>query len=89
MLYYLPWALLIVASVWVSVAGFLWAFRNGQFSEQDRARYLPLRDEPLPVAAKNPAKFTREVYALFGILLAGGVILLAVLFIGLAPAGGG
>ena len=43
--YYLPWVLLIVVSLWVSLAGFFWALRHGQFSEQERARYLPLRDE--------------------------------------------
>jgi cbb3-type cytochrome oxidase maturation protein len=74
MFYYLPWVLLIVASVWVSLAGFLWAFKSGQFSDQDRARYLPLRGEVLPSPVKDPAKISREVYVL--IVLAGAVVLL-------------
>jgi cbb3-type cytochrome oxidase maturation protein len=82
MFYYLPWVLLIVASLWVSLAGFLWAFKSGQFSDQDRARYLPLRGEVLPSPVKDPAKFSREVYVLLA--LAGAVVfLLATVLIGI------
>ncbi len=89
MLYYLPWVLLIVASVWVSLAGFLWAFKNGQFSDQDRARYLPLRGEVLSAPVKDPAKISREVYVLLA--LAGAVVLLlAAVLVGILayPKGG-
>ncbi len=89
MFYYLPWVLLIVASVWVSLAGFLWAFKSGQFSDQDRARYLPLRGEVLSAPVKDPAKISKEVYVLLA--LAGAVILLlAIVLIGILayPRGG-
>ena len=38
-----------------SIAGFfLWAIRAGQFSHQDRARYLPLKSG-IPVQSGEPA----------------------------------
>lgn len=30
----------------LAVGLFVWALKNGQFSEQQRARFLPLEDEP-------------------------------------------
>jgi cbb3-type cytochrome oxidase maturation protein len=69
-MYYIAWIILIVISLWITIVGFLWAFRTGQFSDQRRARYLPLVGEfPLP-NMKNPSKLSIEVYALliiFGI----------------------
>ena len=82
MFYYLPWVLLIVASVWVSLAGFLWAFKSGQFSDQDRARYLPLRGEVFSSPVKDPAKISREVYVLVA-LVGAVVLLLATVLIGI------
>ena len=82
MFYYLPWVLLIVASLWVSVAGFLWAFRSGQFSDQDRARYLPLRGEVFSSSVNDPAKISREVYVLLA-LVGAVVFLLATVLIGI------
>ena len=77
--YYLPWVLLIVVSLWVSLADFFWALKHGQFSEQERARYLPLRSEIGPPLISHPSKLTREVYALLGVLCMGGAALLVVL----------
>ncbi len=42
--YYLPWLLLLVISLSAAMGGFFWGLRNGQFSDQQRARFLPLRD---------------------------------------------
>jgi nitrogen fixation-related uncharacterized protein len=78
-MYYLPWTILVVISLWISVVGFIWALRSGQFAEQNRARYLPLRNEPFPGRVTNPAKFSVEVYALLTILGIGCSILLWVL----------
>ena len=77
--YYLPWVLLIVVSLWVSLAAFFWALKHGQFSEQERARYLPLRSEISPPLIPHPSKLTHEVYALLGVLCMGGAALLVVL----------
>ena len=74
-MYYLPWVFLVVASLWVSLAAFFWGLKSGQFSDQARARYLPLRGECLSPPLKNPAKARPEVYLLFGILGLGCSIL--------------
>jgi nitrogen fixation-related uncharacterized protein len=74
--FFLGWILLIAAGLLASLGVFFWALRTGQFSEQDRARFLPLSDEfPLP-AVENPAKLCPEVYAL---LFAVGLGLLAMI----------
>ena len=86
--YYLPWVLLIVVSLWVSLAAFFWALKHGQFSEQERARYLPLRSEISPPLIPHASKPTREVYALLGVLCMGGLALLVVLITVLFRPGG-
>ncbi len=77
--YYLPWVLLIIISLWVSLAGFFWALKHGQFSEQERARYLPLRSEIKPALLARPSKATPEIYALLAVLCMGGLALLVLL----------
>jgi cbb3-type cytochrome oxidase maturation protein len=78
-MYYLSWIILVVISLWVSVVGFIWALKSGQFSDQSRACYLPLRDDyPVP-PVKNPAKLSSEVYFLFAVLGIGCSILLIAL----------
>jgi nitrogen fixation-related uncharacterized protein len=76
--YYLFWAMLIAASLWVSIAGFLWAHRHGQFRDQERARYLPLRNESMTFAAEKGRGARREVYVMLIILAVGLSGLLAV-----------
>ena len=75
-MFFISWILLIAAGVLVSLGVFFWALRTGQFSDQERARFLPLVDGfPLPPVT-NPAKLSREVYAL---LFAVGLGLLAMI----------
>ena len=81
MLYYVPWILLITASLAASLIAFLWALRNGQFSEQQRARYLPLREESIPAAGKDSSRLSWEVYFLLFILGAGGLMMFAALWV--------
>lgn len=65
----------------ISFLVFLWALRNGQFSDQQRARYLPLDEES---ADRGPTRVSRmnrlEAYALAGLacsgLLASGAVLI-------------
>ena len=75
-MYLYGWIILVGISLWVSLVAFIWALRSGQFSDQARARYLPLRDEFPPTSAENPSKLTGEVYAL---LIIGGIGLLGLL----------
>ena len=75
-MYFFGWITLVVISLCISLAAFIWALRSGQFSDQARARYLPLRNEFPPAPAKNPSKLTAEVYAL---LFIGGIGMLGLL----------
>ncbi len=79
--YYFLWVLLIVVSLWASLGGFLWAHRSGQFKDQDRARFLPLRGESgasVP-AAKSGAR--REAFVMAGIIAVGISAIITVLAI--------
>lgn len=75
-MYFSAWVILIAFSLWASLVAFLWGLRSGQFSEQDRARYLPLRDILPQPMIKNPARLTLEVYVLMfiGLLMFVGLV---------------
>ncbi len=75
-MYFFGWIILVMISLWASVLAFIWALRAGQFADQRRARYLPLSGELSSPAAKDPGKFTKEVYAL---LIMGGLGFLGIL----------
>ena len=66
-MYFSGWMVLVAFSLWISLLAFLWGIQSGQFSDQERARYLPLRDTLPPPLVKNPAKRPMEVYALLSI----------------------
>lgn len=54
----------------VTLTLFFWALKNGQFQDQQRARFLPLRDDDGP-----PVRVSRwgrlQMYALFFLAAAG------------------
>ena len=58
MIYYIGWLFLVGISLSVSLAAFIWALRAGQFSDQERARYLPLGKDLLsePIVPVSRAK---------------------------------
>ncbi len=58
MIYYAGWLFLVVISLGVSIVAFIWALRAGQFSDQDRARYLALGKDLLsqPIVTVSRAK---------------------------------
>jgi hypothetical protein len=78
-LYYLFWAILVGATLWASLGGFLWAYRQGQFKDQERARYLPLRGEAGPLMPGGGSGAGPEVSILVGILTLGVLGLLGLL----------
>ena len=88
-IYYFPWIMLLVASLAVSLAGFFWALRRGQFSDQQRARYLPLRGEIDPSAAEHGVHPVCEVCALLAILAVGVSMLIALLVVVIMKGTGG
>jgi hypothetical protein len=77
--YYLFWVLLVCASLWASMGGFLWAHRHGQFRQQERARYLPLRGEPGSPAEDAEVQATRGLYAAMGLFTTAGIFAVVVL----------
>ncbi len=58
MIYYAGWLFLVGISLAASIAAFIWALRAGQFSDQERARYLPLGKDLLsePITAVSRAR---------------------------------
>ncbi len=55
----------------LSVMVFIWALKNGQFKDQQRARFLPLENEPDAITVKSSKISRYEIYALFLLALAG------------------
>ena len=51
----------------VTVIVFVWALRNRQFSDQQRARFLPLQDEPPHTSAVKPDRISH--YELLGLII--------------------
>ena len=82
MLFYVWWIGLTAAAIWVSIAAFVWAVQTGQFSDQERARYLPLRNENLtpPAQHEQPGRLSAEVYALM-VVLGLGLLAMVVTFV--------
>ncbi len=73
----------MVAGLAISLVVFIWALNNGQFKDQQRARYLPLKDddEPPVVKAKKISRY--ETYALMFLAFAGLAASAAVLIFAL------
>ena len=70
-MYFPYFATYIVAGLVISLVALFWALANDQFRDQQRARFIPLADDPGPLPAKI-SRFNRiEAYILGGIALAG------------------
>jgi len=75
-MFYAAWLLLIAAGAGTSIAALFWAVKTGQFSDQTRARYLPLADEPALSPERAPRRPPAEIYAL-AIVITLGLISIA------------
>ncbi len=69
---YFPYFIAYIAiGLGISLLVFFWAVKNGQFQDQQRARFLPLRDE----SDNGPVRVSRfgrwELYALVLLAVAG------------------
>jgi len=75
----------IVIGISISLLVFFWAVKSGQFQDQQRARFLPLRDEP-DQGPVTVSRFSRwEIYSLFflagaGLAATAALLLFAVYF---------
>lgn len=68
-MYYPYFLAYITIGLIISLLVFFWALRNGQFRDQQRARFLPLRDDIGSAPIRTSRLHRLEVYVLF--LLAG------------------
>lgn len=68
------WALLVGISLWVSLIAFFWGMRSGQFTDQERARYLAFTDDVPGRDGASPGVRRRGA----GVLLAIAVLALGV-----------
>ncbi len=64
MAYLFPWIFLILGSLVAGIGLFIWAYHNGQFSDQGRARYLPLRGVDLATSNRGQIRATKKPYEL-------------------------
>ena len=85
----LPWFSLMAAGLVASVVLLFWGLKSGQFADQERARYLPLRGEEIAMSGPKKRHAAREIYALAGFITAAGIALAVCLGIALLKQSGG
>jgi hypothetical protein len=69
----------------ITLVVFIWALKKGQFKDQDRARFLPLEDEP-DAEKVMVTTFNRfEAYGLIFLVIAGLALTVMVLFFSFFP----
>lgn len=68
-MYYPYFISYMLAGVFISLVVFAWAVHAGQFKDQQRARFLPLVNEPPRAPVKASLKSRIEVYALFTLVI--------------------
>jgi cbb3-type cytochrome oxidase maturation protein len=82
---YFPYFIIyMVIGFSISLVVFFWALNNGQFKDQQRARFLPLESESEPPAARVSKINRYEIYALLllacaGLLASGAVLIFALI----------
>lgn len=69
-MYYPYFLAYILTGVFIGIAVFLWALKNGQFSDQQRARFLALEEVRPEVAATSHGSGF-QLYFIFYLALAG------------------
>ena len=78
----------MIVGLAIALAVFFWALKNGQFKDQQRARYLPLQGETDAASAPPTSAFSRlEIYGLFFLALAGLAASAAVLIFAIVHGG--
>ena len=79
-MYYPFFTAYIVVGLALSLWVVYWAIKNGQFGEQQRARFLPLEEEPEEYGKRSSETSPYEIYAL-GILASAGLLTSAAVLI--------
>jgi len=83
-MYYAFFTAYIIVGIALSAPVLYWAVKNGQFRDQQRARYLPLEERPEGSSTRAEKAPRLELYALgflasAGLLTSGIVLVLALL----------
>ena len=89
MVYLFPWIFLILGSLVASIGLFIWAYYNGQFSDQGRARYLPITGIDPRAEQRGQGRAAKKPYELIALLASAGAILLFTLVLALLKRNGG
>ena len=82
-MYYAEWIILVSISLWVSLLAFVWAVKSGQFTDQGRARFLPLADGYSAAPSPDARKRALEGYALLVIAALGTIAFLSAIYLSL------
>ena len=77
-MYYFFFIVIIFSGLFFGIVVFLWALKSGQFKEQQRARYLPLEDEPEAPGEVVSRSGKLQAYVLFCMLIFGLLAIAAV-----------
>jgi len=71
-MYYPYFVAYIVVGVVIGLLVFFWALKNGQFNDQQRARFLPLEEEP-EQRSDETSKVNRLEFFALGFLACAGL----------------
>ena len=67
-MYYSFFIIYLVVGFTITLTIFFWAVKNGQFKDQERARFLPLQEEEKRPAV-SVSRFNRyQGFAIFGLM---------------------
>lgn len=83
-MYFPYFATYMIVGITLAVALFVWSIKNGQFSDQQRARFLPLYEEPDTGEIKTSRMGRLEILAIGFLACAGLAASAAVLVFALA-----
>jgi cbb3-type cytochrome oxidase maturation protein len=70
-MYYPYFIAYIMIGLILSLVVFFWALKTGQFKDQQRARFLPLRDNDVNTQIRVSRMGRLETYSLFALAAAG------------------
>ncbi len=70
-MYYPYFISYMLAGVGIALVVFAWALKNGQFNDQQRARFLPLYGAPRRASVKSSKMSRIEVVSLFVLAIIG------------------
>lgn len=79
-MYYPYFIAYMIVGFFISLVVLLWALRNGQFSDQQRARFLPLEDEA-GLNDGNVSRASRIQFVALGCLVFAGLAATAVVLV--------